>query len=65
MTLDDVSFTTKIVIHSGGGAIAPYTCVALFDTGSPTFIRRDVLIVCFGRRHLGGVRAALQPSFLV
>ena len=44
MTLDDVSFTTKIAIHSGGDAIAPYRCVAILDTGSPqTFIRRDVL----------------------
>ena len=44
VTLDDVSFTTKIAIHSGGDAIAPYRCVALLDTGSPqTFIRRDVL----------------------
>ena len=44
VTLDDVSFTTKIAIHSGGDAIAPYRCVALLDTGSPqSFIRRDVL----------------------
>ena len=44
VTLDDVSFTTKIAIHSGGDAMAPYSCVALLDTGSPqTFIRRDVL----------------------
>ena len=44
VTLDDVSLTTKIAIHSGGDAMAPYSCVALLDTGSPqTFIRRDVL----------------------
>ena len=44
VTLDDVSFTTKIAIHSGGDAIAPHRCVALLDAGSPqTFIRRDVL----------------------
>ena len=44
VTLDDISFTTKIAIHSGGNAIAPYRCVALLDTGSPqTFIRCDVL----------------------
>ena len=44
VTLDDVSFTTKIAIHSGGDAMAPYSCVALLDTGSAqTFIRRDVL----------------------
>ena len=44
MTLDDVSFTTKVAINSGGDAIAPYRYVALLDTGSPqTFIRRDVL----------------------
>ena len=44
VTLDDVSFTTKIAIHSGGDAIAPYRCVALLDTGSAQiFIRRDVL----------------------
>ena len=44
MTLDDVSFTTEIAIHSRGYAIAPYTCVALLDTGSPqTVIRSDVL----------------------
>ena len=44
VTLDDVSFTTKIAIHCGGDAISPYRCVALLDTGSSqTFIRRDVL----------------------
>ena len=44
ITLDDVSFTTKIAIHSGAGVLAPFGCVALLDTGSPqTFIRRDVL----------------------
>ena len=44
VTLDDVSFTSKIAIHSGGDAMAPYRCAALLDTGSPqTFIRRDVL----------------------
>ena len=44
VTLDDVSFTAKIAIHSGGDVIAPCRCVALLDTGSPkTFIRRDVL----------------------
>ena len=44
MTLDDVSFTTEIVIHSGGDVIAPYRCVALLGTGSQqTLIRRDVL----------------------
>ena len=44
VTLDDVSFTIKIAIHSGGNAIAPYKCVALLDTGSPqNFIQRDVL----------------------
>ena len=35
VTLDDVSFTTKVAIHSGGDAIGPYICVALLDTGSP------------------------------
>ena len=44
VTLDDVSFTTEIAIHSGGDAIAPYRCTALLDTGSPqSFIRRDLL----------------------
>ena len=44
MTLDDLSFTTEIAIHSRGDAIAPYGCTALLDTVSPqTFIRRDVL----------------------
>ena len=44
VTLDDVSFTTEIAIHSRGDAIAPYSCVALLDTGSPqTVIRSDVL----------------------
>ena len=44
VTLDDVSFTNKIAIHSRWGAIAPYRFVALLDTGSSqTFIRRDVL----------------------
>ena len=35
MTLDGISFTTKIAIHSGGNAIAPYRCVLLLDIGSP------------------------------
>ena len=44
VTLHDVSFTTKIAIHSGGGTIAPCRCVALLDTGSlQTFMRCDVL----------------------
>ena len=44
VTLDDVSFTTKVAIHSGGDAITPYICVAPLATGSPqTLIRRDVL----------------------
>ena len=44
VTLDAVSFTTDIAIHSGGDAIAPYRCTALLHTGSPqTYIRRDVL----------------------
>ena len=41
VTLDDVSFTAKIAMHSGGDVISPHRCVVLFDTGSPqTFIRR-------------------------
>ena len=32
VTLDDVSFTTKIAVHSRGDAMAPYSCVALLDT---------------------------------
>ena len=37
-------YTTKIAVHSGANAVAPYGCVALLDTGSPqTFIGRDVL----------------------
>ena len=44
VTVDDVSRTTKIAVHSGGDAIAPYRCLALIDTGSShTFIRREVL----------------------
>ena len=44
ITLDDASFTTKIAVHSGANAVAPYGCLALLDTGSPqTVIRRDVL----------------------
>ena len=44
VTVDDVSFTTKIAIHSGGDAIAPYRSVALLGTGSSqTSIRRDVV----------------------
>ena len=44
ITLENASFTTKIAVHSGANALAPYGCVALLDTGSPhTFIRRDVL----------------------
>ena len=43
-TLHDASFTTKIAVHSGAHALAPYGYVVLLDTGSPqTFIRRDVL----------------------
>ena len=44
ITLDYASFTTKIAVHGGANAVAPYDCVALLDTGSPqTFIRPDVL----------------------
>ena len=48
VTLDDVSFTAKIAIHSRGDAIAPYRCVALLDTVTPK-PSSDVmsLIVCF------------------
>ena len=35
ITLDDASFTTKIAVHKGENAIAPYGCVALLETGSP------------------------------
>ena len=44
MTLDDGTFTTEIVMHTGGGAIARYRCAALPDTSfTQTFIRRGVL----------------------
>ena len=44
ITLSDASFTTKIMIHSGAGVLAPFGCVALLDTGSlQTFIQRDGL----------------------
>ena len=70
VTLDDVSFTTKIAIHSGRDVIAPYRCVALLDNGYPQiFIRRDVLgSYDFGRRHLAGMRkslAALVPGVVL
>ena len=62
VTLDDVFFTTKIAIHSGGDAIAPYRCTALLDTGSPqTFIRRDVLDRMLS---VGAASSAQQPSLL-
>ena len=35
VTIDDVSFSIKIALHSGGDAITPYRCVALLDTGTP------------------------------
>ena len=38
VTLDDVSFTTKIAIHSGRDVIAPYRCVALLDNGYPCLL---------------------------
>ena len=41
IALDDALVTTKIAFHSGPNALAPFGCVALFDTGSPqTFISR-------------------------
>ena len=44
ITLDDASFGTKNAVYSGVHAVAPYSCVAFLETGSPqTFIRRDVL----------------------
>ena len=44
ITLDDASFGTKNAVHSGANAVAPYSCVAFLETGSPqTFIRRDIL----------------------
>ena len=47
MTLDDVSFTTKI-------PFAPYRCVALFDTGSP----KPSFGVTLDRMLLGGAASA-------
>ena len=43
LTLDDAFFSTKIAVHSGANAVAPFVCVALLDTGSQTFIGRGVL----------------------
>ena len=44
MTLDNVSFITKIAMHGGVDAFTQLRCVALFDTGSPiTFVRHDEL----------------------
>ena len=42
--INDASFTSKIAVHTGANALAPYGSVTLLDTGSPqTFIRCDVL----------------------
>ena len=44
VTLDDVSSTIEMAIHSGGDAIALYRCTALPDTSfSQMFIRHDLL----------------------
>ena len=44
MTLDDDTFTTEIVMHSGGNATAPYRYAALpYTSSTQTFIRRGVL----------------------
>ena len=77
-TSSAASFTTKNAIHNGANALAPYGCVAFFETGSPqTFIRRKVLdrmlsvgaasVTCerkYAPRSWGdfGESAPLQPS---
>ena len=79
VALDAVSFTTKLAIHRGGDAIAPYRCVALRDTGSPqTFFRRDVLDLMLlvgtasaacerpcSPRSWGGFGESLQTSTII
>ena len=66
VTLDDVSFTTKLAVHSGGDAIVPYRYVVLLDTGFPQNLHPTCRVgsYAFGRRRFSGVRVALQPSFL-
>ena len=39
ITLDDASFTTKIAVHSGANALAPYGCVALLDRRKGTRVK--------------------------
>ena len=56
VTLDDVSFTTKIAIHKGGDAMR-FTDVRLDPP-------RRVGWYAFIGYCLGGVRATQQPSFL-
>ena len=65
VTLDDVSFTTNIAIHSGGDAIAPYRCVTLVDTGSLPIPSSEAMfwIVCFWWQSLR--RCASGPAALV
>lgn len=65
MTLDESSFTNKIAIPCGGGAIAPYTCVELLDTGFPN-VHPPGRFRSYApsRYHLAGVRAILQYSNL-
>ena len=72
LTLDDAFFSTKIAVHSGANAVAPFVCVALLDTGSPqTSIRRDVLdrmlsmgaaSVAFERKYAPRSRAGFGES---
>ena len=66
LTLNDVSFTTKIAINSGGDAIAPYRWVVLLGTGSPqTLIRLDVLdrMRLAGTASTGCERPCSPPSW--
>ena len=65
MTLDDGTFTTEIVLHTGGGAIARYRYAALPDISSTqTFIRRGVLNRCSLLLHRSGRTLFAAPRQL-
>ena len=60
-TLDDTSFATKIVVHDGANALAPFGCMVFLDTdSSQIFTRRDV---SDSMLSVGGASAAYERKF--
>ena len=66
ITLDDTFYTTKVTVHSGVNALAPFGCVAFFDSGSPQTSSgaRRVGLHTHGGSHIRRVRSEIRSSIL-